>query len=82
MCLVDDAQWLDQASAQALGFVARRLAADHGRAWCSRPAMPGDELAGLPGLEVAGLGETDARALLESALAGPLDARVRDRDRR
>ena len=39
---------------------------------------PGVDLAGLPGLEVAGLGETDARALLEAALAGPMDARVRD----
>jgi hypothetical protein len=40
--------------------------------------LPGPELAGLPELEVGGLGESDARALLESALAGPLDARVRD----
>ena len=77
ICLIDDAQWLDQASVQALGFAGRRLAADHvGMVFAARD--PGDELAGLPGLEVAGLGETDARALLESALAGPLDARVRD----
>ena len=61
---------------QALGS-GRRLAAHHvGMVFAARD--PGDELAGLPGLEVAGLGETDARALLESALAGPLDARVRD----
>ena len=47
-------------------------------AWCSRPGFRVTELAGLPELEVGGLGESDARALLESALAGPLDARVRD----
>jgi predicted ATPase len=28
MCVIDDAQWLDDASAQVLGFAARRLAAD------------------------------------------------------
>ena len=41
--------------------------------------VPGEELAGLPELVVEGLGEGDARALLDSALTGPLDARVRDR---
>ena len=46
--------------------------------WCSRPAIPGAELAGLPELEVDGLRDDDARALLDSALTGPLDARVRD----
>jgi DNA-binding CsgD family transcriptional regulator len=77
MCLVDDQQWLDRASAQALGFVARRLAADPvGLVFASRD--PGDELAGLPELVVEGLREDDARALLESVVAGPLDARVRD----
>ena len=80
--LIDDAQWLDQASVQALGFAGRRLAADHVLGMVFAARDPGDELAGLPGLEVAGLGETDARALLESALAGPLDARVRGRDHR
>ena len=77
ICLIDDAQWLDQASAQVLGFVARRLAADSvGLVFAARE--PGAELAGLPELEVGGLRETDARALLDSALAGPLDDRVRD----
>ena len=77
VCLVDDAQWLDRASAQALGFVARRLDADPvGLVFAARD--PGAELAGLPELEVGGLRDHDARALLEAALAGPLDARIRD----
>ncbi|HEV2254860.1 MAG TPA: AAA family ATPase, partial [Streptosporangiaceae bacterium] len=77
ICLVDDEQWLDRASAQALGFAARRLGADPvGLVFAARD--PGAELAGLPELDVGGLGEEDARALLASALAGPLDERVRD----
>ena len=77
ICVIDDEQWLDRASAQALGFAARRLAADPvGLVFAAR--VPGSELAGLPELEVEGLSESDARALLESVLAGPLDARVRD----
>jgi DNA-binding CsgD family transcriptional regulator len=78
ICLIDDEQWLDQASAQALGFAARRLGADPvGLVFAARE--PGPELAGLPELEIGGLRESDARALLDSALAGPLDDRVRDR---
>jgi len=77
MCVIDDEQWLDHASAQALGFVARRLAADPvGLVFAAR--VPGKELARLPELTVAGLAQADARVLLTSALAGPLDARVRD----
>src|ERR1700747_1949077 len=77
-CLIEDARWLDQASARVLGFVARRLAADPvGLVFAARE--PGGELAGLPELEVGGLGEGDARALLDSALAGPIDDRIRDR---
>jgi DNA-binding CsgD family transcriptional regulator len=77
ICLIDDEQWLDQASAQAMGFVARRLAGDPvGLVFAARE--PGAELAGLSELEVGGLRESDARALLDSALAGPLDDRVRD----
>src|SRR6266852_9898442 len=63
ICLVDDAQWLDQASAQALGFAARRLAADPvGLVFAARD--PGRDLAGLPELAIGGLQEHDARALL------------------
>ena len=77
ICLIDDEQWLDRASAQALGFAARRLAADPvGLVFAAR--VPGPDLAGLPELEVPGLREGDARVLLESVLAGPLDVRVRD----
>jgi DNA-binding CsgD family transcriptional regulator/tetratricopeptide (TPR) repeat protein len=77
VCVVDDQRWLDRASAQALGFVARRLAADPvGLVFAAR--VPGRELAGLPELTVAGLAQADARALLDSALAGPIDPRVRD----
>jgi DNA-binding CsgD family transcriptional regulator len=77
ICVVDDVQWLDQASAQALGFAARRLAADPvGVVFGAR--VPGEDLAGLPELVVQGLAEDDARLLLESALSGPLDARVRE----
>jgi DNA-binding CsgD family transcriptional regulator len=77
ICVVDDEQWLDHASAQALAFAARRLAAGPvGLVFAAR--VPGGELAGLPELEVSGLSDDDARTLLESVLPGPLDARVRD----
>ena len=77
ICLVDDEQWLDRASAPALGFVARRLAADPiGLVFAVRDPSP--ELAGLPELHVRGLRDHDARELLASALAAPLDARVAD----
>jgi DNA-binding CsgD family transcriptional regulator/tetratricopeptide (TPR) repeat protein len=77
ICVIDDEQWLDRASAQTLGFAARRLGADPvGLVFAARD--PSAELAGLPELEVAGLDDSDARALLEAALAGPLDVRVRD----
>jgi len=77
ICLIDDGQWLDRASAQVLGFAARRLGADP-VALVFAARDPVADLAGLPELEVAGLEDDDARALLESALAGPLDARVLD----
>jgi DNA-binding CsgD family transcriptional regulator len=77
ICLVDDEQWLDGASTQVLVFVARRLAAESaGVVFAARGTS--DELAGLPELVVEGLREGDARALLDSVLPGPLDARVRD----
>src|SRR5262249_49186966 len=78
VCGGDAEEWLDRACAQVVGFVARRLAAEAvGLVFAARD--PGGELAGLPELTVQGLPEGDARALLGSVLAGPLDARVRDR---
>ena len=77
ICVIEDEQWLDKPSGQALGFAARRLAADPvGLVFGAR--VPGEELAGLPELTVGGLAEGDARALLDSALTGPLDPRVKD----
>src|SRR3954454_22734810 len=80
VCLIDDAQWLDVASAQALAFVGRRLSAESvAVVFAARPEPTDTPLAGLPELEVAGLRDEDARALLASVLPGPLDERVRDR---
>ena len=77
VCIVDDEQWLDSASAQVLAFLARRLGTESvGLVFGAR--IPTGDLAGLPELVVEGLREDDARALLDSALTGPLDARVRD----
>ena len=80
VCLVDDAQWLDQVSAQTLAFVARRLLAERiALVFAARAPGDTDELAGLPELVVGGLGDNDARALLDSVIQGPVDERVRDR---
>jgi DNA-binding CsgD family transcriptional regulator len=78
VCIVDDAQWLDRASAQALAFVARRLQAESVVLVFAARELSG-ELAGLPELVVEGLPEEDARALLGSVIRGRLDERVRDR---
>jgi DNA-binding CsgD family transcriptional regulator len=80
VCLVDDAQWLDRISAQTLSFVARRLLAERvALVFAIRDPSPDDDLAGLAELAVTGLGDGDARALLDSAITGRLDPRVRDR---
>jgi DNA-binding CsgD family transcriptional regulator len=77
LCVVDDAQWLDQASALTLAFVARRLLAEPvGIVFAARE--PGEALRHVPDLEVRGLVNGDARALLGSALPFALDGRVRD----
>jgi hypothetical protein len=78
VCLVDDAQWLDRASAGVLAFVARRLSAE-AVALVFAVRDRGAELDVLPDLVVDGLGPADARALLDSAISGPIDERVRDR---
>jgi DNA-binding CsgD family transcriptional regulator len=80
VCLIDDAQWLDRASAQVLAFVARRLLAESVAILFSlREPSPDQDLTGLPELAVTGLNDADARALLESVVPGRLDERVRDR---
>ena len=78
LCVVDDAQWLDQASALTLAFVARRLLAEPvGLVFAARE--PGPELQHVAALEVPGLRNGDARALLRSAVRFKLDEGVRDR---
>jgi RNA polymerase sigma factor (sigma-70 family) len=78
LAVVDDAQWLDRASARALAFVARRLLAEKVALVFATRAL-GDALGRLPELHIEPLGYRDARALLESVLAAPLDERVLDR---
>ncbi len=80
VCLVDDAQWLDRASAQALAFMTRRLVAESvAVVFAVRESGDEQDLTGLPELLVHGLADPDARALLASVITGPLDERVRDR---
>src|SRR5205085_1540681 len=80
VCLVDDAQWLDRASAQALAFMARRLLAERiAIVFAVREPSNSSELAGLPELVVEGLADHDARLLLASVMQGQLDPQVRDR---
>jgi DNA-binding CsgD family transcriptional regulator len=80
LCLVEDAQWLDAASGQILGFVARRLLAES-VAIVVTVREPNDrrDFDGLPELELRGLAEKDARTLLMGAVPGRIDDRVRDR---
>jgi predicted ATPase len=78
LCVVDDAQWLDRASARALAFVVRRLLAEK-IAFVFAARDMGSALAGLPELRVEPLGHRDARALLESVLPARLDEHVLDR---
>ncbi|WP_433167121.1 ATP-binding protein [Kribbella sp. CA-247076] len=78
VCVIDDEQWLDRASAQVLGFVARRVAAESlGLVFAARTLSA--DLAGLPELTVDGLDDEDSRAMLVGVLTAPLDAQVADR---
>ncbi|MEA2167743.1 MAG: hypothetical protein QOF76_1043, partial [Solirubrobacteraceae bacterium] len=78
LCVVDDAQWLDRASALTVAFVARRLLAEPvGIVFATRESD--DELQHVSELELHGLVNGDARALLQSAVRFSLDAGVRDR---
>jgi DNA-binding CsgD family transcriptional regulator len=78
LCVVDDAQWLDRASARVLAFVARRLLAEP-VALLFATREPGEEYGGLPELLVGSLRDSAARELLGSVIGAPLDERVRDR---
>ena len=79
-CVIDDAQWLDRASRQALAFVARRLLAERiAIVFGVREPSDADEFAGLPELSVVGLPDHDARTVLAAGITGPMDTRVRDR---
>ena len=79
VCLVDDGQWLDEASAQALAFVGRRLLAES--VLLVFAVRDADErlFPGLPALTLEGLPDEDARTLLADVIPGHLDEQVRDR---
>ncbi|MEV4808788.1 ATP-binding protein [Micromonospora avicenniae] len=77
-CVIDDAQWMDRASAQVLGFVARRLLAESVALVFGARGRPQD-LLGLPELEIAGLRDADAQVLLDSVTHTRLDQHIRDR---
>lgn len=81
LCVVDDAHWLDQASAQVLGFVGRHLLAEPiALVFAARPEAGGTgHLAGLPELTLGGLDEESAEALLATIISGPVDESVRQR---
>ena len=80
LCLVDDAQWLDEATVQTIAFVVRRLAAEAVvLVIAARTSEDQQRWAGLPLLTVGGLAETDADTLLRSTIRGPMDDRVRHR---
>jgi DNA-binding CsgD family transcriptional regulator len=80
VCLIDDAQWLDDATAQVLGFVARRLLAESVVLLFAVREVTDERLfPALPALTLEGLTDDDARGLLTSAIPGQLDTKVRDR---
>lgn len=80
VCIVDDAQWIDCASMQILAFVARRLLAESvALVFAVREPSDDTALAAFPRMDIGGLSDDDARALLDFAIPGRLDERVRDR---
>jgi DNA-binding CsgD family transcriptional regulator len=80
LCLVEDSQWLDEASGLILGFVARRVLAESVAIVVTvREPSTRQDFGGLPELELRGLPDEDARTLLGRAVPGGLDERIRDR---
>ena len=79
VCILDDAQWFDQASAQIFGFVGRRLLAERVAIVCAaRTGTGNDVLDEFPALAIHGLADDAARALVLDNLRGPLDAAICD----
>jgi predicted ATPase len=79
VCLVDDAHWLDQASAHTLTFVARRLLAEPvALVFATRTVGEDKAFRQIPEMQVTGLNDADSRALLRAALRGPLEPAVLD----
>src|ERR1700733_2078140 len=76
LCVIDDAQWLDSASAQIVVFVGRRLLAERITLVCAARTGETEVLVGLPELPVAGLRTSDARSLLRANLKGVFDDAV------
>ncbi len=80
LCLVEDAQWLDGASSQILGFVGRRLVAESvGMVFAVRTPHTTRYFDGLPDMPLGGLDDDAARTLLARAVQGRMDSRVRER---
>jgi DNA-binding CsgD family transcriptional regulator len=79
VCIVDDAHWLDQVSAQTFAFVARRLLAERVALVFAVRDSVDHELHGFEELDLRGLADQDARALLDAVLPGPVDVQVRER---
>lgn len=79
LCIIDDAQWLDDVSGQTLTFVARRLMAERVGLLFASQRSSDDQLGGLPVLPVGELNYKDSRTLLNSKLHGPVDESVLDR---
>jgi AAA ATPase domain len=75
LCVIDDAQWLDRASAQVLAFVARRLLAEP-VVLLLAARETSDAFVDLPELLIEGLDDAVARKLLASVIPGRLDHRV------
>jgi AAA ATPase-like protein len=79
-CFIDDAQWLDPASTQVLGVVARRpLAEPVALVFALREPVSRPELEGLAEVRLDGLADSDAHALLAKVIPDRLEARARDR---
>jgi DNA-binding CsgD family transcriptional regulator len=80
LCIIDDAQWLDAASMQALAFAARRLSWESmAIVFAIREPSDNPDLIGLAQLPVTGLPQKHARTLLATVIPGRLGGRVRDR---